>query len=83
MEITHVASRHRFETVVENHVAYVEYEIGESTLNIIHTVVPKEIGGRGIASALVEVTYKYGDSVNLHPEATCSYAVTWLKRNRL
>lgn len=82
MEIKHLASRHRFETIVDNHLAYVEYVIDASDLNIIHTVVPKEIGGKGIASALVAAAYEYGESMNLSPKATCSYAAVWLERKR-
>ncbi|MFR3100756.1 MAG: GNAT family N-acetyltransferase, partial [Parabacteroides distasonis] len=50
-------------------------------LDIIHTIVPKNLEGRGIAATLVETAYKYAKEQGLRPLATCSYAVVWLKRH--
>lgn len=79
-EILHHKDECRFETVVDGYTAYVEYVIADNTIDIIHTKVPREIGGRGIASALVEAAYSYGDSQGLQRKATCAYAAAWLKR---
>lgn len=80
--ILHVPSENRFEVILDHQKAYVEYIIENSTIDITHTVVPKEIGGIGIAAALVEAVYNYGETLNLEPRATCSYAMTWLQRIR-
>lgn len=53
-EISHNKNNCRFETVVDGYTAYVEYVIADNTIDIIHTIVPREIGGKGIAAALVE-----------------------------
>lgn len=78
--ISHVPLKNRFEVELNHQKAYVEYVIEDSTIDIIHTIVPKEIGGIGIAAALVEAAYQYGETLNLTPKATCSYAAVWLKR---
>ena len=52
-----------------------------NALDIIHTIVPKNLEGRGIAATLVETAYKYAKEQGLRPLATCSYAVVWLKRH--
>ena len=49
--------------------------------DIRHTIVPEEIGGRGIASALVKAAYDYARCKCLKPVATCAYAVVWLQRH--
>lgn len=81
-QITHRPDHQRFETVHEGKTAFVEYRLTDGDmLDIIHTIVPREIEGRGIASALVEAAYDYALANGMKPQATCSYAVTWLKRH--
>lgn len=81
MEITHEPSNHTFKTTVDGYTAYVTYTINDGQLDIRHTVVPNEIGGRGIAAQLVKATYDYALEQHLSPIATCSYAVVWLQRH--
>ncbi len=80
-EIIHYPERERFETVVDGITAYVDYEIHGNALCITHTIVPKEIGGRGIAAQLVEAAYNYADSQGLDRDASCSYAIIWMQRH--
>lgn len=80
-EVTHRPERHRFEIEKEGMTAFVEYELEEGALDVMHTIVPPPLEGQGIASALVEVAYEYADKEGLKPKATCSYAVAWLKRH--
>ena len=54
----------------------------QDTLDVYSTYVPKALGGRGIAAALVKEAYDYADSLGLYSLGTCSYAAIWLKRNR-
>ena len=79
MEIKHEIEEHRFYTEVEGYTGYVEYWIHDGGLDILHTIVPDEIGGRGIAAALVAAAYDYAREKGLQPLATCSYAVAWLE----
>ena len=58
-EIRHDAAHHRFVTEVDGHTAYVEYEPGDSAIAITHTIVPQEIGGRGIAGQLVRAAARH------------------------
>lgn len=81
MEIIHDAQNRMFRTVVDGHTAYVTYVITNDRLDIRHTIVPPEIGGRGIAAQLVKATYDYALEHHLQPIATCSYAVVWLQRH--
>ena len=81
MEIKHEKDLCRFEVEVDGYKGYVDYKLVDGGLDIRHTIVPKEIGGRGIASALVKAAYDYARAEGLKPVATCSYAVTWLQRH--
>lgn len=79
--IQHNVEQHLFETEIEGHIAYVEYRLVNNSLDIIHTIVPQPLEGRGIAAALVKATYEYAQQNGLKPKATCSYAVRWLERH--
>ncbi|MFA7116859.1 MAG: GNAT family N-acetyltransferase [Bacteroidales bacterium] len=81
LNITHDEKACKFETVVDGITAHVKYKIEDGLFDIRHTIVPKEIGGRNIASKLVETSYKWAESQNLELRATCSYADIWLKRH--
>lgn len=81
--INHDAAKCRFETVVEGYTAYVEYRVTDGVFDVVHTIVPPAIGGRGIAARLVEAAYLYAQARGYRREATCSYARVWLERNGL
>ena len=81
MEISHDKERHRFTATEDGHTAYVSYTISDGGLDIRHTIVEEEIGGRGIASALVKAAYDYARNEGLSCLATCRYAAVWLERH--
>ena len=79
--IHHNPERCLFTIEVEGHTAYVEYRLQDGSLDILHTIVPPPIEGRGIASALVRRAYEYAEEQGWKPKATCWYAVKWLQRH--
>ncbi len=79
--ITHHPDKKRFETQVDGVTAFVQYRFSGNKLDIIHTIVPPVIGGRGIAAVLVKYAYDYAIENGMKPQATCSYAVAWLHRH--
>lgn len=80
-EINHDRAAHRFTMQVDGHLAYVEYETGDGCIVITHTIVPSEIGGRGIAAALVKAALEYARDHGLQVEPQCSYADVWMRRH--
>lgn len=81
MNVIHDEDKCLFYVDVEGLRAYVNYRLTDSALDILHTIVPKEIGGQGIASLLVKTAYDYARRNGLRPVATCSYAIVWLQRH--
>lgn len=81
MNIEHDKEKEIFSVVVDGVTAHVSYKLIDGGLDIRHTIVPDEIGGRGIASALVKAAYDYALENGYKPVATCSYAVVWLQRH--
>ncbi len=80
-EIQHDGARHRFNTTVDGHEAYVEYERQGDVMTITHTIVPSAIGGRGIAGDLVRRAMDQARADGLRVEPACSYADAWLRRH--
>lgn len=80
-KILHDISTHEVFTVIDGNKAYVEYQLDDDKLDILHTVVPHPLEGQGIASALVKFAYDYALANNLKPAATCPYAKVWLQRH--
>jgi uncharacterized protein len=72
---------HRFTTSVEGHDAFLEYEREGGVLAITHTVVPPEIGGRGIAAQLVEAALGFARAEGLKVEPRCSYAEAYMRKH--
>ncbi len=57
-------------------------EKNTGVVNINHVYVAPKLRGAGVASNTMEVMAKYLKDENLKTTATCSYANTWLKRNK-
>ena len=79
--ITHNEAAKQFETEVEGYKAYVEYGLRENNINILHTWVPKPIGGRGIAAALTKFAREYAKQKELQVIPSCSYTKTYITRH--
>jgi uncharacterized protein len=49
-------ARHRFELDVEGTTAFVSYRKSPDSITLVHTVVPPELGGKGVGSKLARAT---------------------------
>ena len=79
--IQHDAKTHRFNTVVDDVTAHVEYEMAGDVMTITHTIVPSVIGGRGVAGALVKAALDHARAEGWQVVPQCSYADTWIIRH--
>ena len=61
----------RFEIERDGRVAYLEYSLGGSVLGLIHTEVPEELRGLGLASSLAETALQYARENNLKVDVIC------------
>ncbi len=51
-DVTNNPARSRYELVEDGHTAFAEYKLAPGVIDFTHTLVPKELGGRGIGSKL-------------------------------
>ncbi len=79
--VKHDATRHRFETVVDGHTGYIEYHMVDAVMSIDHTIVPSEIGGRGIAGTLMKTALDYARAEGLKVIPACSYADAYITKH--
>lgn len=71
----------RFTTTVDGVDGYIDYRREGATMVITHTIVPDEIGGRGIAGRLTRAAFEYARDQGWKVRPECSYAAAWAERN--
>ncbi|MFC0518141.1 GNAT family N-acetyltransferase [Mucilaginibacter angelicae] len=72
---------HNFELTVEGHRAFIDYKKKDDKIYLIHTEVPVELEGKGVASAIVEKAFDYIEQNNLKLIPLCVYVASYLKRH--
>jgi uncharacterized protein len=53
-EVVNNPAQHRYELVVEGHLAATYYKVSDGVITFIHTEVPPELGGKGVGSQLIK-----------------------------
>ena len=56
----------RFEVFESGQIAYLQYDEKNGVLDILHTIVPPQLEGQGIAQALTEAAVRYASVVGLN-----------------
>lgn len=72
---------HSFEMMVDGHRTFIDYKQRGNTFYLIHTEVPEALQGKGVATALVEKTFKYLETNNLKMRPYCAYIQDYLKKH--
>lgn len=82
MDITHNLAAQRFETTIEGHTAYLSYDkVDDTTLDYNHTIVPSELGGRGIGTQLVKYALDDAKAQGLKVIPSCSFVAHYLTKH--
>jgi predicted GNAT family acetyltransferase len=71
----------RYELEVDGHVGFAEYELDGGRIIFPHTVVPREIGGRGVAARLVKAALADAKAQGLTVVPACSYVAAYVRRH--
>jgi uncharacterized protein len=61
----------RFELERGGHVAYLQYSLGGGVLELIHSEVPPELRGQGMAAKLAKSALDYARENNLKVDIVC------------
>lgn len=79
--VEHDRAAHRFETHVDGVSCVLDYTLVAGVMTITHTMVPEAVGGRGIASALMQAAVAAARAEHWTVEPLCSYAAVWMQRH--
>lgn len=71
----------RFELTVDGYIAFIDYKQEGEEIKLIHTEVPEELAGKGIAAALVEKTLVYLEEHKNSLFPYCPYVFAYIKRH--
>lgn len=80
--IIHRENVRRFETEEDGYTGYVQYELEEEVIDLTHTIVPRQIEGRGIAASIVAYALEYAKEKGLKVRPTCSYIKAYIERHK-
>ena len=81
LNIEHDQAGQRFRTQVDGVACVLEYTERAGVMTITHTEVPAEVGGRGIASALVQAAMDTARANGWKVNPACSYSGAWMARH--
>jgi len=81
IELVNNEAIHNFELVVDGHRSFIDYKTRDNKIYLIHTEVPAELEGRGIAAAIVEKALTYIEQKGLKLVPLCAYVQFFLKRH--
>ena len=80
-EIVNNTAAHRFELVVDGHVAKAWYRLSPGVITFTHTDVPKALEGKGIGSRLARAGLDYARAQGLKVVPLCPFVAGWLKKH--
>ncbi len=81
LNIEHNQQTNRFEVHIDGYIGYLEYEEKDNNvLDFTHTIVPKELGGRGVGSSLVKHGLDYAREHGYKVIPTCSFVEAYINK---
>ena len=72
---------HRYELVVDGHLAASYYALAEGVITFIHTEVPPELGGRGVGSKLIKGALDQVRADRLKVIAQCPFVKAYIEKH--
>lgn len=81
VELINNEAIHNFELFVEGHRSFIDYIKKNDKYYLVHTEVPEELEGKGVASALVDKALTYIEEHNGKIVPLCVYIQSFLKRH--
>lgn len=80
-DITHDPALGRFVCTVDGHPCELDYRLDGRHMTIMHTGVPPEVGGRGIAAGLTRAALDTARGRGWQVLPLCSYAQAYIRRH--
>lgn len=71
----------RFEIERDGHVAFLDYILGGGVLRLLHTEVPDQLQGQGIASELAKSALDWAREHGVRVDVICPFVDSYIKRH--
>jgi predicted GNAT family acetyltransferase len=81
LELVDNAYDQQFEVVLDSLTAFVEYELRQHLLTLVHTEVPAGLQGQGLGSALVEKVLGHAAEQHLTIIPQCPFVASYLHQH--
>lgn len=81
LQITDNADELKFETKLNDKLAFIAYRWEHGKLALMHTEVPEEFEGKGIASSLAKFAFEQAKQQQRQVLVFCPYISAWLNRH--
>jgi len=72
---------HRFELVVDRHLAFSEYTLEGDVITFTHTLVPPALEGHGVASRLISGALAQARARGLKVRPVCKFVKAYIERH--
>lgn len=79
VSVSHNQEAHRFELVVDGHLAVLDYMLSGDIIIFTHTSVPPAIGSRGLGSKLVQASLDYAREKGLKVRSLCWFVSKYIR----
>jgi predicted GNAT family acetyltransferase len=80
-EVINNKAHHRYELAVDGHVAATYYKLADGIITFIHTEVPPELGGKGVASELIRGALDQVRTDGLKVIAQCPFVKAFIEKH--
>lgn len=80
-KVIHNEKLQRFEIHDGNSVGFLEYKYYKKDIAFVHTEVPEDMQGRGVASILADYAFKFAKAKNKLVMIYCPFVSVYLKRH--
>jgi uncharacterized protein len=79
--VTHVQDSNRFEVTLPGEPAVLIYQIKAGLMLLLHTEVPPQYEGRGIAGRLAKAALEFAVENRLKVRSYCSFTTRYIERH--
>lgn len=81
IEVKHNPEETRFEVQLDDKMAVIEYDIAGNNMVFLHTEVPPEFEGQGIAGKMAKFALDYAVTKGHRIQAFCPYIKSYVQRH--
>jgi predicted GNAT family acetyltransferase len=80
-EVVNNQQARQFEIAIDGHTAFLRYAGTAGRIDLLHTEVPPQLGGRGLGGTLAKAALDYARAEHLAVIPSCPFVQKYIERN--